>query len=172
MALAVALGDPVLEAPQQTTGKRKNIHIAMRHFDKVLAVMCILFLAGMLCTSSTSLAQSGDESGTVVVKMVDRGGGQWRFAPANISVQKGDVVRFVQADIVPHNVEFKDTPKGTKLGDAAMGPFLMAKGETYEVEIDHRFAEGLHEYVCTPHVPMGMKGTITVERPASTRSSK
>ena len=64
---------------------------------------------------------------------------------------------------MPHNVEFRDLPAGTNLGAAAMGPFLLTAGETYEVTIDDRFAPGTHKYVCTPHEIMGMVGTITVE---------
>ena len=52
---------------------------------------------------------------------------------------------------------------GTDLGAARMGPFLLAKGQTYEVMIDARFSVGTHDYVCTPHEMMGMKGTITVQ---------
>ncbi len=98
----------------------------------------------------------------IEVRMIDAGGGQWRFEPADIEVQPGDVVRFVQDDIAPHNVEFKDVPSGTDLGDARMGPFLLRKGDTYEVAIDDRFALGEHKYVCTPHAPLGMVGTINV----------
>lgn len=104
-----------------------------------------------------------DAPPTVIeVRMVDTGGGQWRFEPADIDVRPGDVVRFVQDDIAPHNVEFKDVPSGTDLGDARMGPFLLRKGDTYDVAIDDRFGLGEHKYVCTPHAPLGMVGTINV----------
>ena len=106
------------------------------------------------------VAESGPQM--VIVKMVDKSTGQWRFEPSEITVKPGDTVRFILEDAVPHNVEFKKMPKGTKLGDARMGPFLMTKGQTYDVIIDGRFAEGTHEYVCTPHEAMGMKGTIKV----------
>jgi len=98
----------------------------------------------------------------VEVRMVDAGGGQWRFEPATIDVHPGDVVRFVQDDVAPHNVQFKDVPSGSDLGAAVMGPFLLQKGETYELAIDERFAFGDHAYVCTPHEPLGMVGTINV----------
>jgi plastocyanin len=97
------------------------------------------------------------------VLMVDKGGGQWRFEPAQIAVQHGDVVRFVQADVVPHNVQLKETPDGTDLGSAHMGSFLLQKGDVYDVTIDDRFAPGVHQFVCTPHEAMGMVGRLDVQ---------
>ena len=130
-------------------------------------------MAVLLFTVSDVIAQVAERGPvTAIVKMVDKSIGQWRFEPADITVTSGDTVRFVLGDAVPHNVEFKKVPKRTKLGDARMGPFLMAKGETYDVVIDSRFAEGTHEYVCTPHEPMGMKGTIKVAPSLVPNSSK
>ena len=107
------------------------------------------------------VAESGPEN-IIEVRMIDAGGGQWRFEPASIEAQTGDVVRFIQDDVAPHNVEFKNVPAGTHLGAAIMGPFLLRKGQTYDVAIDERFAPGEHSYVCTPHEPLGMVGHITV----------
>jgi plastocyanin len=94
--------------------------------------------------------------------MTDAGGGQWRFMPDAVTASPGDTVRYVLDDVIPHNVEFKDVPPGTELGAAAMGPFLLRKGETYDVAIDGRFAPGRHRFVCTPHEIMGMVGTLEV----------
>lgn len=98
----------------------------------------------------------------VVVNMVDKGGGKWAFEPSAIQAQPGDTVRFVQADVVPHNVQFKSVPKGASLGAAMMGPFLVKKGDTYDLVIDARFVTGTYHFVCTPHEMMGMKGTLEV----------
>lgn len=99
----------------------------------------------------------------VVVKMVDKGGGTWNFEPSAVQAQPGDTVRFLQTDIVPHNVQFKSVPKGAKLGPTVMmGAFLMKKGDTYDLVIDARFAPGTYHFVCTPHEMMGMKGTLEV----------
>jgi manganese oxidase len=91
-------------------------------------------------------------------------GGSMRFEPADIQVRRGDRVRFVQEGDMPHNVQFvrNDAPDAVELGDAWSGPYLSAKGEMYEIEIDERFLDGEYSYVCTPHIAMGMKGTITV----------
>ena len=105
---------------------------------------------------------SADGAQVVTVRMVDKSATQYVFEPADITVAPGTVVRFELTGFIPHNVEFKDVPAGTDLGDTRLGPFLLTKGATYEIAIDERFVAGTHEYVCTPHEMMGMKGTITV----------
>ena len=98
----------------------------------------------------------------IEVKMVDEGAAQWRFVPDHVRAQPGSIVRFVMDDIVPHNVEFRELPDGTDLRNSKMGPFLLQKGQTYDVVIDERFALGEHHFVCTPHEMLGMVGTIEV----------
>lgn len=99
---------------------------------------------------------------TVIVKMVDVSSMEWRFEPSTFDVQQGTVVRFVQADVMPHNVEFRDPPSKAGIDDILFGPFLLSQGEVYDVLIDERFVEGTYEFVCTPHVAMGMTGTMQV----------
>ncbi len=98
----------------------------------------------------------------IEVRTVDVSPTEYRFEPADITVRLGDTVRFIQSSPMPHNVEFRDVPEGTDLGDVRMGPYMTRAGETYDVAIDGRFVPGTHAYVCTPHETMGMKGTITV----------
>jgi hypothetical protein len=52
------------------------------------------------------------------------------------------------------------------------GPYLTKQGETYEVVIDERFADGEYEFVCTPHIAMGMKATIAVNGGARGRAGR
>jgi plastocyanin len=101
----------------------------------------------------------------VVVKLVDISPTEYRFQPSDVTVAPGDTVRFEQMTPMPHNVEFREVPAGTKLGPAQMGPFLTKAGEVYVLAIDSRFAPGLHRFVCTPHETLGMKGTLTVAAP-------
>lgn len=103
-----------------------------------------------------------DDDSVVVVRMIEKSATNYAFEPADIQVRQGSVVRFVQDGAVPHNVEFDDTPAGADLDKVRMGPFLMQKGETYEVSIDDRFTEGEYRFVCTPHEAMGMTGSLTV----------
>lgn len=100
----------------------------------------------------------------VVVRMVDVSPTEYRFDPSAIVVAAGDTVRFTQTGTMPHNVEFRVTPAGTALGAGKTGPYLTKAGDTYDVVIDDRFAAGEHQFVCVPHEPLGMKGTLTVQR--------
>lgn len=104
------------------------------------------------------------EPRTVEVRMMDDGG-SFRFEPADVEVRRGDRLRFVMAGSMPHNVEFSrnGAPDGVDLEKLWVGPYLTANGESYEVEVDGRFADGSYDYLCAPHAALGMTGTITVE---------
>jgi len=117
----------------------------------------------LLLSFSTAQAQSTTPE-TVVVKMVAKGPGVWRFEPQSVSVKPGDTLRFEQTDTAPHNVQFKKMPKGAKLDDLLVGPFLLAPGQTYDLAMDDRFVPGEYRYVCTPHEMLGMKGSFKVVR--------
>jgi plastocyanin len=134
----------------------------MKRLLMLLVALPVLALLGAARPyTPRELQQDGPR--VLEVLMVDKGGGQWRYEPSRVAVRHGDVVRFVQADVVPHNVHFKKTPRGTDLGSALMGPFLLQKGDVYDVTIDDRFAPGVHEFVCTPHEMMGMAGSLDVQ---------
>ncbi|HEX9105751.1 MAG TPA: plastocyanin/azurin family copper-binding protein [Longimicrobiales bacterium] len=94
--------------------------------------------------------------------MIDSGGGQYHFAPAQVTVQQGDTVRWLESSGAPHNVQFDRWPKGAKLGSSQMGPLLTSKGATYQLVIDGRFPAGTYAYECTPHGMLGMKAQLTV----------
>lgn len=113
--------------------------------------------------ATTETAPTVADENVVVVQMWDDGV-TFKFEPANFEVKKGQVVRFVHAGTQPHNVEFtRDrAPAGADLGDAWSGPYLITKGEVYEVQVDDRFPVGTYPYVCTPHIAMNMVGEMTV----------
>jgi len=131
---------------------------------RTIALAGVLLLTAWIPpTPVVSGATERPQPRVVEIHMVDKGSAQWRFEPASVQVRTGDVIRFVQDDIAPHNVQFKDVPSGAKLGPmVVMGPFLILKGSTYEIEVDERFAPGLYKYACTPHEPLGMKAEIEV----------
>jgi len=114
--------------------------------------------------TAASWMNRDDDPRTVVVQMMDDGG-KFRFEPENVEVRPGDIVEFVQAGSMPHNVEFvKNTaPAGVNLGQRWVGAFLTGKGEKYTVRIDGAFKPGTYDYLCTPHATLGMKGRITVK---------
>jgi plastocyanin len=98
----------------------------------------------------------------VIIKTVEVSATSFKFEPSEVTVQPGDTVRFVQTSGMPHNVEFTKTPAGSKLGAAKVGPYFVALNQTYDVVIDTRFPSGQYKYICSPHVSLGMKGTISV----------
>ncbi len=102
-----------------------------------------------LAAAAPAHADPGKGGKLVVVKMVDQGGGQYRFAPAAVTVQPGDTVRWLETS-------------GAKLGSAQAGPLLTSKGASYQLVIDGRFPAGTYAYECLPHGMLGMKATLTV----------
>lgn len=99
----------------------------------------------------------------IVVTLVERPGTMpFAFEPANFTAHRGDTLRFVQASATMHNVHFTRQPKGANLGEAAIGPYLTTKGQTYTIVVDSRFSDGKYEIVCDPHEALGMHGFLTV----------
>ncbi len=109
---------------------------------------------------------------TVEVKMVgdDKG---YRFEPADITVKQGDGIKFVMISGGPHNVAFDPAtvPANAKAALSAnmpnqiselSSPMLMNPNEAYTISFANVPA-GKYDFHCTPHLAMGMKGTITVQ---------
>lgn len=136
----------------------------MPRFFMSASTLALAFVA--LPTGVAAQTDVATEEDVVVVKMVDKSATEFAFEPATVTVSPGQTIRFVQEGMQPHNVEFRDPPSGASLDDVLMGPFLIRKGQTYELTVDDRFTEGSYPYVCTPHEAMGMKGTIVVEVPS------
>ena len=140
-----------------------------------LSHILTLTLASLVAYAAPVAAQSATHAAphTIVVKLIERGGSTpYAFEPANIQVDRGDTVRFVQGADVPHNVRFTKEPAGAKLGSAATSPYLVAKGQSYQLVIDGRFTDGTYTYVCDPHEMIGMRGSMTVVDDAATPKDK
>jgi plastocyanin len=121
-------------------------------------------LVTLLGVPLAACADGGDAAleptGNVVeVEMISAPGQGEVFTPADLTVQRGDVVRFVLVSGV-HNAAFHAdrNPSGVDLPEAT--PYLQAPGQTHDLLID--LPPGEYEYVCDPHVPMGMIGKLTV----------
>ena len=144
----------------------------MSHLKPLMTVS----LAALLVLSARANGQTASSSArphTIVVKLVDKGGTMpYAFEPAIAVAQRGDTVRFIEGAGVMHNVHFTKQAPGAKLGRAATGPYLTVKGQTYDLVIDGRFAEGTYEYVCQPHEAIGMKGTLVVKSRGAGASDK
>lgn len=98
----------------------------------------------------------------------------YRFEPADLTVKAGDGIKFVFVSGGPHNVAFDGTAldAATKAQlDANFGDQRMAElssnmymnvGESVTISFAN-IKPGAYPYNCTPHIAMGMKGTITVQ---------
>jgi plastocyanin len=107
------------------------------------------------------------------VKMVGDEKG-YRFEPADITVKAGDGIKFTMVSGGPHNVAFDPAtiPADVKpqllanMGPNQMGELssqlLSNANESYTISFAN-IKPGQYPYHCTPHLAMGMKGTITVQ---------
>jgi plastocyanin len=98
------------------------------------------------------------------VRMVTtQNGAAGQFEPAQITVKKGDVIKWVMADAqAVHNVSFtmaQGNPGG--FTPPADSPMFTQAGQTHEVKVD--WNPGTYNYVCIPHSMMGMAGSVTVQ---------
>jgi plastocyanin len=120
--------------------------------------------------SSTMAAITGT---TKTVNMVGDAKG-YRFEPANITLKQGDGIKFVVVSGGPHNVAFDpatipadvksqlDANMGTdKMGELSSN-MKMNPGESVTVSFAN-IKPGQYPFHCTPHLALGMKGTITVQ---------
>ena len=110
---------------------------------------------------------------TVEVKMLQDAQGNYRYDPANFTIKSGDGVKFVMVSGGPHNVTF-DPATVPAAGKAQLtanmpqqvselsSPMMMNPNESYTISFGN-VAPGKYDYHCTPHLAMGMKGTITVQ---------
>jgi plastocyanin len=131
--------------------------------------------AGASATASTAADSPAPITGqTFEVKMLQDSLGNYRFEPADITIKSGDGVKFVMVSGgTAHNVAFDPAqipPQARAQLSANMpqqvselsSPMMMNPNETYTISFG-RMPPGTYEYHCTPHLTMGMKGTITVQ---------
>jgi plastocyanin len=148
------------------------------HARRVLGALALTALIGAPAVDGRSalavprFSRSASFGGkSVIVKMLLNGQGM-RFDPANITIDKGDVITFVNVSGGPHNVAFDaskvaasaKTPLSAAMPNQIMaltGPLISAPNGTYKISFANVPA-GQYPYWCTPHLAMGMKGVITV----------
>jgi plastocyanin len=127
--------------------------------------------AGQPGAAATGAAQQATGQ-THTVRMVGDAQG-YRFEPANITIKRGDAVKWVMVSGGPHNVAFDAAtlPSGAQTQLSAnmpeqqgplSGKMLMNANEEYTVSFAGVPA-GTYNYVCTPHLAMNMKGVVTVQ---------
>ena len=108
---------------------------------------------------ATTTAPAVPTGNVVEVKMITEGA-ENRFEPQNVTVNRGDVVRFVLVSGV-HNVSFPASSNAGAQGLPATSGFLSAPGQTHEVVAD--FPAGDYSFQCDPHAMLGMVGKLTVQ---------
>ena len=128
--------------------------------------------------SSASPSPNGDAAApitgqTVEVKMLQDTQGNYHFDPADLTIKSGDGVKFIMVSGGPHNVAFDPAqipPEAKTQLSANMqqqvselsSPMMMNPNETYTISFG-KIPPGKYEFHCTPHLAMGMRGTITVQ---------
>jgi plastocyanin len=116
-------------------------------------------------------AAAAPVTGTVhEVKMVGDEKG-YRYEPADITIKAGDAIKWTMVSGGPHNVTFQNVPADARgqlsanmpnqISDLS-SPMLLNANETYQVSFAG-VKPGKYEYVCTPHLAAGMKGSVTVQ---------
>jgi plastocyanin len=109
---------------------------------------------------------------TVTVQMIGDAKG-YRFEPATITIKVGDGIKFVNQVGGPHNVTFWSdsipASAAAQLGanmpnttSPLTGPLLIAPNDAYTVSFAGTTA-GTYKFYCTPHMALGMKGSVTVQ---------
>ena len=106
------------------------------------------------------------------VKMILEGT-NYRFDPENITIKQGDGIKWTMVSGGPHNVAFDPAAVPAAAKSQLManmpeqmaelsGKMLITPGETYTMSFAGVPA-GTYNYVCTPHIAMNMKGSITIQ---------
>ena len=100
-------------------------------------------------------------------------GQTYKFDPANLTIKQGDGVKWLMVSGGPHNVAFDpakipddvEAVLSANMPNQAMplsSPFMTQPTESYTVSFAG-VKPGSYDYVCTPHVMMGMTGKLTVQ---------
>jgi plastocyanin len=111
---------------------------------------------------------------TIEVQMIGDAKG-YHFVPNAITLKAGDAIKFINVIGFPHNVGFDPatTPAdvqaqlsanmpGDHMMGALEGPMMLQANETYVVSFAG-IKPGTYNFHCTPHLALGMKGTVTVQ---------
>lgn len=123
--------------------------------------------------TTSGLAPVAATGATHTIKMIGDAQG-YRFDPKDITIKSGDAINFVvEGTVGPHNVAFdpatipaesKDQLNANMTGAISelSSPLLMNAGEKYLLSFGG-IKPGKYPFHCTPHLAMGMTGTITVQ---------
>lgn len=87
------------------------------------------------------------------------------FQPAQLTIQPGDTVEWLNNKLPPHNVVFSSVPNGDKaLAEKLSHQALVYKpGDSFRITFGPDFPPGTYTYYCTPHRGAGMVGKIILQ---------
>ena len=122
--------------------------------------------------TGATLAPMPATGDTVTIKMLGDEK-SYRFEPANVTIKSGQAVKFIMAAGGPHNVAFdpatvpadsKDQLNANMTGQMSelSSPILMNPNEAYTISFAG-VKPGKYPFHCTPHLQMGMVGSVTVQ---------
>jgi plastocyanin len=100
-------------------------------------------------------------------------GSKYLYKPETLTIQSGDVVRYINKSGGPHNVSFwadsipsgaADPLKKNMPNQMAPleGPLLTEPNAVYEISFAGA-PKGEYKYYCLPHLALGMKAKLTVQ---------
>lgn len=108
-------------------------------------------------TAAATVAATGD---TITVEMITDGDGNI-FKPAQITAERGDVLRFVLVAGV-HNVHFVADSNPGVANLPPVSDMLQLPGQTHDVLVDLPAGKSYY-FQCDPHALLGMIGQLTVK---------
>jgi plastocyanin len=113
----------------------------------------------LLLTASLMLLATPAFAKEYVVKEISDPAGSkpYYFEPAELTIQPGDTVTFLNAQEDMHDVMFVEVPK--KVDEMIMSPMHKKEGDKFSYTFT---VPGTYEYHCHPHEALGMKGTLIV----------
>ena len=104
------------------------------------------------------------------VKMIGDEMHPYRYVPSTVKIKPGDMVRFTMATDGVHDVSFKNQtlPSGATMlmehdGELA-SPLLQVHGQSWDVYFPATMPAGEYNFICTPHVALGMRGKVIVTK--------
>jgi len=104
---------------------------------------------------SYGIALAGSASPDVVYKVSLE---NWEFTPAELTIQPGDTVTWLNDDDTDHNLGFYEVRPAT--GPTDKKPEDLSVGKKYSLVFNQK---GVFKYVCTIHKRQDMKGTVIVK---------
>jgi plastocyanin len=126
----------------------------MKSISSVARSLGLALCAVALVIGSFFMAVSPAAAETYTVKM-GADSGMLAFEPSTLTIKAGDIVKWVNNKLPPHNVMFEGAA-----ANKSHDQLMFSPGESYEATFD---APGTYSYYCSPHRGAGMAGKIVVQ---------